>query len=222
MVLIIDIGHKDNDSGAVGNGLKEVDLNNAVATALGRILARHGIEIIFSTGSLPKRVELEKKTNPAMFVSIHTNSANNASAKGSEVWVHNKGGIEEKAGCYILEEIVSARINTSRGIKDKNDNALYVLKNTAGAAILVEMAFISNAADIACLRDKEGQEKMAVAIAKGLLKTFDIAYLEDEVKEVLYRVCLGSYKNIENARSVVNKAVNNGFDNAFVHICEGR
>ena len=57
--------------------------------------------------------------------------------------------------------------------KTQNGSHLYVIRTTTSPAVLVETAFISNENDRKFLTSKEGQAKMAEAIAKGILETIN-------------------------------------------------
>ena len=45
-LICIDAGHGGNDSGAVGNGIKEKDVVLKIAKKVGGLLKKQGIEVI--------------------------------------------------------------------------------------------------------------------------------------------------------------------------------
>lgn len=222
ITVMIDIGHHENDSGAVHNGLKEVDFNLKVANLLVTHLKRCGLKVLVSSGSLSERVRLENKYKPDYFISIHTNSGG---GDGSEVFCYKKGGIEEQIASNIIVEIVNRGVNNSRGVKEAG---FYVLRKTLAPAVLVEMAFIDSK-DIEAIDTDKEQDAMAQCIARGLLKTLKMPYVEEttqppikpptEPTETLYRVCVGSYKNKQNALREIEKLKSKGI-NGFIHECK--
>ncbi|MBU2495875.1 MAG: N-acetylmuramoyl-L-alanine amidase [Candidatus Omnitrophica bacterium] len=95
-VLVIDAGHGDHDSGAVGPwGLKEKDVNLDLARGLADYLKKNRpkIKVALTRGDdtflrLEERTHLANSLNADMFVSIHTNSAklNRYTASGVETF----------------------------------------------------------------------------------------------------------------------------------------
>lgn len=223
--VMVDIGHYDNDSGAVFNGLREVDFNYKVCTRLIEHLKRCGIEVVTSTGSLNERVKLENKLRPDYFLSVHTNAGG---GDGAEVLVYKKDGVQLQIAESIINEIVTNNVNNSRGVKERPD--LYVLKHTYAPAVLVEMAFIDTK-DIEAIETAEKQDKMAQCIARGLLKAIGVQYVEvgtskpstpnttKPQSDVMYRVCTGSYMDKNNATKEVEKLKSLGIE-SFIHVCE--
>lgn len=224
-LVMVDIGHYNNDSGAVFNGLREVDFNYKVCTRLIEHLKRSGVEVTTSTGSLNERVKLENKLRPDYFLSVHTNAGG---GDGAEVLVYKKDGVQLEIAESIINEIVTNNVNNSRGVKERPD--LYVLKHTYAPAVLVEMAFIDTK-DIEAISNDEKQDKMAQCIARGLLKAINKPYTEvveskptipdstTNQSDVMYRVCTGSYMDKNNATKAVEKLKSLGVE-SFIHVCE--
>lgn len=217
ITVMIDIGHYKNDSGAVYNGLREVEFNIKIANLLVTHLEKSGVKVLISTGTLQERVDLEHKYKPDYFVSLHTNSGG---GDGTEVLVYKKEGIQLKIAESIINQIVSNKVNNSRGVKERPD--LFVLRKTYAPAVLVEFAFIDTK-DIECIDTDLEQDLMAKCIAKGLLEAIGLTYVEtqpnDTTKKTLYRVCTGSYADRNNALREVDRLSEKGVK-AFIHICE--
>lgn len=215
--IIIDIGHQDNDSGAVNkDGIREVDINLAISKYLIAILQRHNVKVTVTTGTLANRVKVEHSLSPDLFVSIHTNAGG---GDGSEVFCYKLGSIEERLGKLILNYIVNMGVNNSRGVKQAN---FYVLSKTYCPAILVETAFIDSV-DFTAIDEEHEKEAMATAIAKGILEHFRIDYKEDTKEpdtKTMFRVCVGSYADRENAKKILEKAKQVGFSDAFITTVE--
>ena len=95
-VLVIDPGHGDQDSGAVGPwGLKEKDVNLDLALRLADYLKKNRPKVKLALTRkddtflrLEERTQLANSINADMYVSIHTNSAraNRESASGVETF----------------------------------------------------------------------------------------------------------------------------------------
>lgn len=212
--VIVDIGHHENDSGAVSGTLREVDLNVSIAKYLIADLERHGVKVVVTTGTLQNRVKVEHEVNPSYFISIHNNSGG---GDGSEVLVYENVHPQKALAQNILDEIVDSELNNSRGIKQRKD--LCVLSKTNCPAVLVECAFIDSK-DVEAIDTEIERKEFGKAIARGVLKTLKIEYVEEPTKDKFYRVCLGSYKERQNADKILKDAKDKGFKDAFITAME--
>lgn len=180
--IVIDPGHGGSDPGAIGpTGKREKDANLAISLKLGEILKENGIEVVYTRDSdkinwpsntrenLQARVDIAKNENANYFISIHNNSATSF-AYGTESYYYG-GDVEgKKLAQGIHGELVKATGLFDRKIKSAN---FYVLKNTDIPAVLVEVAFISNANEEKLLFSEDFQYKAAQAIASGILNTIN-------------------------------------------------
>lgn len=92
--VVIDAGHGGKDPGAVGKIVKEKDLNLTVALRAGRLIeeAYPDVRVLFTRKTdefitLQGRADFVNKNNADLFICIHTNSAENRSVSGAEVYV---------------------------------------------------------------------------------------------------------------------------------------
>ncbi|KAJ51030.1 N-acetylmuramoyl-L-alanine amidase [Clostridium tetanomorphum] len=178
--VCLDPGHGGYDSGAVGStGVMEKNITLAIALKTGKILKEKGIEIVYTRTSdsvswpanvaqdLQKRCYIANNANVDYFVSIHTNSASASSANGAETYYYTyESGAGKSLAQSIQQSIINATGLTNRGIKTAN---FYVLKNTIAPAVLVETGFISNVNEEKLLNSNSFQDKMAQAIANGIM-----------------------------------------------------
>lgn len=91
--VVIDAGHGGKDPGAVGNTLKEKDINLRVALALGKLLeGEQDIKVIYTRKTdvfveLSERANIANRNKADLFVSIHTNAtAGNKAVSGTETY----------------------------------------------------------------------------------------------------------------------------------------
>lgn len=211
--VIIDIGHQENDSGAVANGIREVDLNISIAKECIAQLKRHGVNVIVTTGTLSNRVKIEQQEQPNYFVSIHNNAGG---GDGFEVLVYSKKYPQLTLAENLEKELLVC--NNSRGIKERPD--LYVLSKTNCPAALVECAFIDST-DLECVDELHEQKAFGLAIAKGILKALKIDYIEEvqyTQNDSLWRVCIGAYKDKSNAIKKQSEAKEKGLDAYLVEV----
>ena len=92
--VVIDAGHGGHDPGAVANGVKEKDVNLAVALQLGQYLERFLKVNVIYTRTTDEFVELQERGHIAnqagakLFISIHANSAPYSSrVTGTETYI---------------------------------------------------------------------------------------------------------------------------------------
>lgn len=176
--VFVDPGHGGADPGALGNGLRECDINLAVAKRVQYHLKRHGIDVLMSRES-DTTVSLEDRTKKAnswganVFVSIHSNAAS-ADAYGVETYCYQfqyRKLADAVHGKIIVDKSL---YYSNRGVKAAD---FHVLRASTMNACLVEMAFITNSKDAQLLANK--QEGFAIAISKGVLEYFGIPWVND-------------------------------------------
>lgn len=176
--FFLDAGHGGTDPGAVNDnlGLQEKIAALDICLALGEKLEALGAGIYYSRihnssrPALSTRAAQANSLNCTAFISIHLNSAANKTATGAETLVYNLKGTGYKLAGHIQEQLIKATGFRDRGIKDRPD--LTVLKKTAMPAVLVECGFISNDEEAQKLFEKAFQDKIAAAIAAGVVETF--------------------------------------------------
>ena len=219
--VFIGVGHGGADSGAVGNGFKEKDLNLSIAKACYEELKRHGVKCKISRDkdkdeTVSAKVKQCNSYKPDYALDIHNNAGG---GDGAEIYHHIGGGKGKTLANNVLKEIVNIGQN-SRGLKTKTNSAgkdyFGFIRDTSAPAILVECAFIDNAQDIKIIDTAAEQKKMGVAIAKGILSTLCIKYVEEKPKTTddgkTYRVQVGVYKSKANAVKMQKQLKAAGFE----------
>ncbi len=171
MKIFIDPGHGGTNVGAVANGLKEADINLAVAIKLGDILKNSGYEIKYSRDkdtnlTLSERAQMANSWNADYFVSVHCNSAASRQANGSETFVYKLNTPTAQYGQSIQTQLVLQNGLRNRGLKQADFTVLVATKMPAA---LVEIAFISNPQEAKLLADPEFQMRCARGIANGIM-----------------------------------------------------
>jgi N-acetylmuramoyl-L-alanine amidase len=167
--VIIDPGHGGEDPGAIGpRGTHEADVALGIGRLVKAALERQGMHAVLtrnddSTVALEDRPDLAERYGGVVFVSIHANASTDPGVQGTTTYYYTP---QSRA----LAEMVQAEVVRALGEPDRGILAarFYVLVNTQMPAILVETAFISNAAEEAMLRDPAVQTRIAEAIARGI------------------------------------------------------
>jgi len=171
MIIAINPGHyagsENYDSGAVNEalGLREVDINIAVAQKLQTMLEDAGYETIYiHAGELYEITDASNNAGADLFVSIHCNSAGSSQPVGTETFYCQGSCHGQSFATCIQEEMVNLGL-TDRGIKC---NGLYVTRHTDAVAVLVELGFLSNMDEGALLGTEDFQQAAAEAIYRGV------------------------------------------------------
>lgn len=80
-------------------------------------------------------------------------------------------------------------------------------------AALIEVDFISNAHAEKDLKVSANIKAVAVAIKNNLVQLFE---LEVSTNDTLYKVCIGAYRDKNNALNQVKLAKDKGFKDAYI------
>jgi N-acetylmuramoyl-L-alanine amidase len=173
-VVVIDPGHGGADWGAT-DGNKEKDAVMAIGSQVAKILEIHGVKAILTRNgdyfiSLDRRVEIARESKADLFVSIHANYFEREEAMGVETYSYGTGS---RLAELIQRSIVSRLAVVDRGTKTAR---FLVLRKSVIPAVLVETGFISNKLEGAMLATPEYRNRMADAIARGILQYLGIEY----------------------------------------------
>ena len=227
--VFLGVGHGGSDSGAVANGFKEKDLNLAIAKVVCSELERHKVEVKMSrtadiSENLNDKIRRCNAFNPDYALDIHNNAGG---GDGAECYHHYKGGKGKTLAENVLAEIVKIGQN-SRGAKIKKNvwgkDYFAFIRDTNAPAIILECAFLDNKKDVAIIDTAEEQKNFGIAVAKGILKSLNILYIEPkkveekkpETSDKIYRVQVGAYKVKANAEAMQKKLKDAGFESIIV------
>ena len=198
--IVIDAGHGGPESGAVGpGGLKEKDLNFAVARMTVEALAAEGVTAALArTGdyrqTLGSRVAVATAMHPKAFVSIHHNAEPDEKRAGpgtetyyqtgKDVPADRKAASKRLAG-LIYEEVTKAlSAYQADWVADRDAGAKYrlgdsgndyygVLRISAIGGVvgsLAELAFVTNPSEEALLMRDDVRRVEAAAVARGIVR----------------------------------------------------
>ena len=198
--IILDAGHGGFDGGAVANdGTVEKDINLNITLTLEKMLKQSGFEVVMtrtddsSTESnsndkiakkkksdLNNRLELMKKYDDAVFVSIHLNKFTTSAARGSQIFYSSKVDSSKNLADSIQNSIVRKIQPENTRVNKKSTSSTYILHNATVPAVIVECGFLSNKAELELLKNEEYQNKMAFCIYCGILDFYN----NKEIKNV--------------------------------------
>jgi N-acetylmuramoyl-L-alanine amidase len=108
-LVVIDAGHGGRDGGAVGNKLKEKDLNLLAALQLGISMKAIGIDVHLTRQDdrylkLAERTEIANKTDADVFISLHCNALPKGKhAAGTELYLMAEQTDQDALNLAIME-----------------------------------------------------------------------------------------------------------------------
>jgi N-acetylmuramoyl-L-alanine amidase len=183
--VLIDAGHGGIDGGTHWNGILEKDINLAISRKLYLLLRAKGLKVILNrTGDyalsddnrwhlsrsrhrrdLSQRRGLTDEIGASLFVSIHVNWSPKGNKRGPLV-IHQAEGRS-----VVLARFIQDSLNRQQGrfrlpqVADK----FYLLNRVQAPSVIVETAFLSDPQDRAMLTSIPGQNRIAAAIANGII-----------------------------------------------------
>ena len=189
--VIVDAGHGLPDGGAIGiSGSIEQEINLKIALKLQEVLEAKDIDVIMTRTNenglwkeesesirhkkvedMNNRLNIMKKSDANLFVSIHMNSFPNHTASGLRIfYAPNHEEIKPLAENIQvrIRDITNAKIN----IVKSADKSLFLMKNPPIPAILVECGFLSNPTEEKKLQEDDYQSRLAWAIADAIEKYY--------------------------------------------------
>jgi len=191
-VVIIDPGHGGSDLGCEGQGgLAESTLSFAVARQLQARLDQFGVATFLTRGqeynpSLSLRASLANSNKGGLLVSIHTGASYGPNAHGFELFCCSSSeaqahpdpksgrrlapGSAYVARSWEIAESVAKAVEETTGAENRGVCEVNspLLRRVAMPGFLIEIGFLTNAAEGALLRIPDYQKKIAQGIAAGL------------------------------------------------------
>ena len=178
MTIAIDAGHGGVNSGARGttSGILEKDYTLKMAQQLQKELEKKGATVYMTrTGdtdiSMIDRTLMLRQQDPHLLISIHLNSAGNATAKGTSTYYRHIGF--RPLTQTILNRMLDLDLHNFGNIGAFNFS---LSGPTEYPNCLVEVAFLSNAEDEKRILDEGFHKDVAEKIYKGIrdwLKSID-------------------------------------------------
>ncbi|MGI6496183.1 MAG: N-acetylmuramoyl-L-alanine amidase family protein [Kiritimatiellia bacterium] len=195
LFVMLDPGHGGEDGGAISyNGsIVEKDFTLDMAFRVGTFLEEEGVRVAYTREddtfvSLSDRPALAAATNANLFVSLHANKASNPAAAGPETYVLPCAGQPSTGGGTLsararsgnahdaLNNLLAFQIHRrlpgrprgrDRGVRRSR---YQVLREANCPAVLVECGFLSNVGDVARLSSEWYRNRLASAIAAGIVE----------------------------------------------------
>lgn len=118
---------------------------------------------------MQKRILLIQEVKPVLTVSIHQNSYEDSRVKGPQVFYYRDSPQGEKLA-KILQEKLNEYLQVERPREAKGNTTYYLLRRSPGVLNIVECGFLTNPEEAAMLSHEEYQQKVAEAVADGVVQ----------------------------------------------------
>ncbi len=198
--VTIDAGHGDFDGGASApDGTLEKTLNMEIARPLGDILRLYGFDVTMTreddsglheddNASIREKKVSDMNARLALYeqadlnIAVHQNTFGDSRYSGTQLFYSDNHPLSKPLASHIRETVYSQlQPDNTRELKTGNRD-IYLLYKTTKPTVLVECGFLSNAAELANLKDNMYQCRLAVCIANGAAE-YAVRYI---VKEERY------------------------------------
>jgi N-acetylmuramoyl-L-alanine amidase len=181
--IIIDPGHGGIDPGTHKEGIKEKNINLAIAKELANFLNRGNINIIMTrtkdklylddrNKDIIHRTEIINQKKPDLVVSIHVNSFPSPNSSGGQCFYKPRSEKSKQLAFNIQKKFRELQPDNHRRIQE---GPYYLLKESKVPIVITEVGFISNLEERKRLTDPKQQKKIAQAIGEGVIN-----YLRDD------------------------------------------
>jgi N-acetylmuramoyl-L-alanine amidase len=173
LVIAVDAGHGGENHGSIGaTGVLEKDMNISMANYLDSVLSKKGANVVlmrteYDVPAMSERIDNILRSNARLLVSIHCNSAGDASdplaLRGVSVYYRSIGF--KPFADIMYDKMLALGLKPFGEVGSFNFtlNSLTQLPN-----VLVESAFLSNPEDEMLILDEGFRKKVAEQIASGL------------------------------------------------------
>jgi N-acetylmuramoyl-L-alanine amidase len=186
ITIALDAGHGGTDPGASGYGITEKDTVLKVVRMTKEHLEKNyeGVKVLETrpgnvSRKLDTRTDTANKAKCASLVSVHNNAGGKEDAKlpesqkanGYEDFVYSTDGADSKS--HALQQAIHKQLSPlwtgkgrrNRGMKKAN---FHMVREFKGAAVLVELGFMSSETDSNLLKDEAFLKQNAIALAVAL------------------------------------------------------
>lgn len=172
-VVVLDPGHGGKDPGTIWGGVSEKTVTLSIALKVEKLLRARGIKTALTRRSdlyrsLTSRKAVANSFRRSIFVSIHCNADRSHRARGIETFYCGQQGYRLAKSIHSILD--NNTTTTDRGLKRADFS---VLRNTNGAAALVECGFLTCPSERRLLTTEIYQQRMASAIASGVIRSLN-------------------------------------------------
>jgi TonB-dependent SusC/RagA subfamily outer membrane receptor len=180
--VVLNPGHGGIDKGAIASdGTTESQLSLEIVRQMQALNKNEKIKLVLTRNtdvfqSVVAVTEFANAQSPDLFVSIHLNNAEGASAnktkyEGAEIYMAAKDKAVDYDANYKLANNLAATLQEAgtpfNGVKTRN-KGIWVLQAVQCPSALIEAGYLSNNKELAKIKDADYQKKLAASILRGI------------------------------------------------------
>jgi N-acetylmuramoyl-L-alanine amidase len=167
----------------VVTGIREADLNLAVALRLRELLQRAGVRVVMtrtttsgtSMGNIA-RARIANRAHAALFLRIHADGSSSHAAAGTHTlypvlhdgWTDDVYAQSKRAATLVQRELVRALGFPDRGLQERSDFTGFNWSDVP--VILVEVGFMTNPTEDRLLATSAYRQRAAIGLCRGTLR----------------------------------------------------
>ncbi|ADL08527.1 N-acetylmuramoyl-L-alanine amidase [Thermosediminibacter oceani] len=193
--VVIDPGHGGIDGGTYHkDGTLEKHINLAVATKLKGVLEKSGAKVVMTRTKdesldhrnnksnsrhkrdLIARVDIINEVKPDIYLSLHVNAERGSPAtRGPMVFYYIEDEESKRLAELIQAQLEEAYKSAGQEVRKRRpfaNSSLFLLCNARVPGVIVELGFMTNAADRRLLQNADFQYKLSSAIERALREYF--------------------------------------------------
>lgn len=198
---------------------EEEIFNLKVAYEIKRLLEKNGETVLLTRSTntyveTKEKIQLTKEWKPDFIVTLNIKE-NNKGECGTEVYINRKGSYSEDLAKFIKSEMLSNLRTIDRGVIEIKDELLESLEIPA---IIISGEYKDeNKEDLNAIALKYGK-----VISKGALRIVNKVLIDIPIKKPKFpkregwRICLGYYKDYEEAEFDIIKFKNVGAKEVYI------
>ena len=229
-LLILDSGHAKSTKGKnnASQNFYEWEFNNDMQYKIKARCEQLGIKVFLTNPNPDKVSDISLSTRASLandfwlrnskpktiFISLHANAFSSSSARGTETYIAKNASSTSKNFAKVLNDNIVKTMKQldpaakDRGVKSENFTVIY---KAAMPSVLCEYGFYSNLDDLKIL--KNNRNELVEATLKAICSYFGIEYKKEVATNTnkLYKVCIGAYKDKDNADKILKEAKEKGF-----------
>ena len=234
-LLILDSGHAKNTPGKnnAKENFYEWEFNNDMQYKIKSRCEALGIKVFLTNPNPDKVSDIRITTRSALandywlrnskpktiFISLHANAFSSDTARGTETYIAKNASSTSKNFAKVLnDEVVKVMKSLDKNAKDRGVKCKdwTVIQKAAMPSVLLEYAFYSNLDDLKIL--KNNRSELVEATIKAICQYFGIEYKKEITTNTnkMYKVCVGAYKNKDNADKILKEAKEKGFKYSYI------
>ncbi|MCI8992616.1 MAG: N-acetylmuramoyl-L-alanine amidase [Eubacterium sp.] len=183
-IVVIDAGHGGSDPGAVRTGVNEKDIDLAILLQLKELFDKQKDVKVYYTRTtdenpaLHDRVRLANQAGADLFLSIHNNAVitdastvNGTKAMYNETEEENEQYGSREFAQICLEEVCDGTGSTNLGLEA--GSRILIIRESEMPMALIEVGFMSNAAELGRLNSEEYQKQTAESLYRAVMRAYE-------------------------------------------------